>query len=198
MDDARLVKLSRRLSYVLRHDPGRVGLVLDAAGWVPVRDVLAALSMERAELEAVVAGNDKQRFAVERGADGVERIRANQGHSVKVDLELVPVTPPDRLYHGTNAAALESIRRTGLNRGRRHHVHLSADTDTARRVGARRGGAIVVLTVDAAAMVRDGHLFYRSANGVWLTDAVPVVYLRPVKPGRAASRASTGTAVRSV
>ncbi|HEX5541160.1 MAG TPA: RNA 2'-phosphotransferase [Micromonospora sp.] len=177
MDDARLMKLSRRLSYVLRHDPGRVGLALDAAGWVPMRDLLAALRIGRAELDAVVAGNDKQRFVVERGGDGVERIRANQGHSVRVDLGLTQMTPPERLYHGTSAAVLDAIRRTGLNRGNRHHVHLSADIGTARRVGARRGGSVVVIAVDAAAMDHAGHLFYRSANGVWLTDLVPAAYL---------------------
>lgn len=165
------------MSLALRHEPARFGLAPDRAGWVPVTDLLDGLRMTRAELDAVVAGNDKQRFAVERGPDGVERIRANQGHSIPVDLELTPAVPPDRLYHGTGRAVLNSILAGGLHRGGRHHVHLSSDVDTARRVGARRGGAVVVLTVDAAAMARDGHVFYRSANGVWLTDAVPVDYL---------------------
>ena len=165
------------MSLALRHDPDRFGLVLDAAGWVLIDDFLAALRIDRTALDAVVAGNDKQRFAVQRGPDGAERIRANQGHSVPVDLGLVPQVPPRHLYHGTSAAAIESIRATGLHRGGRHHVHLSADADTARRVGARRGGIVVVLTVDAAAMARDGHLFYCSANGVWLSNAVPAGYL---------------------
>jgi putative RNA 2'-phosphotransferase len=172
VNDRELVRLSKRMSLALRHDPARFGLTLDAAGWVPVDRLLAALRIGRPELDAVVAGNDKQRFTIED-----ERVRANQGHSVTVDLGLTPQAPPPRLYHGTSAAAIESIRATGLHRGGRHHVHLSADTDTARRVGARRGGAVVVLTVDAAAMSRDGRLFYRSANGVWLTDAVPAAYL---------------------
>jgi putative RNA 2'-phosphotransferase len=90
---------------------------------------------------------------------------------------LVAQLPPRWLYHGTSAVALDSIRATGLNRARRHHVHLSADTDTARRVGSRRAGPVIVLTVDAKAMAGDGHLFYRSANGVWLTDAVPAQYM---------------------
>ncbi|SCG50988.1 putative RNA 2'-phosphotransferase [Micromonospora halophytica] len=165
------------MSLALRHQPGRFGLVPDRAGWVAVDDLLAAMRIDRADLDAVVVGNDKQRFAVQRDADGVERIRASQGHSIPVDLGLEPSSPPVRLYHGTGAAALDSIRATGLHRGGRHHVHLSADVATARRVGARRGGAVVVLTVDAAAMARDGHVFYRSANGVWLTDAVPPDYL---------------------
>jgi putative RNA 2'-phosphotransferase len=172
VNDRELVRLSKRMSLALRHDPARFGLTLDAAGWVPVDRLLAALRIGRPELDAVVAGNDKQRFAIEGG-----RVRANQGHSVTVDLGLTPLAPPPLLYHGTGAAAIESIRATGLHRGGRHHVHLSADTATARRVGARRGGAVVVLTVDAAAMARDGHVFYRSANGVWLTDAVPAAYL---------------------
>lgn len=177
MDRNRLVKLSKRMSKVLRHDPGRVGLTLDEAGWTPVPALLAALRIDRYELDAVVAGNDKQRFAVERDADGVERIRANQGHSVPVELGLSRAIPPDELYHGTSAAAWPSIQDTGLHRGERHHVHLSADWATARRVGARRPGAVVIIVVAAAAMHRDGHEFYRSANGVWLTAAVPPAYL---------------------
>jgi putative RNA 2'-phosphotransferase len=165
------------MSLALRHAPDRFGLELDEGGWVPVGDVLSALRMTRADLEAVVDGNDKQRFAVQRGSDGTERIRASQGHSVPVDLGLLPCTPPDRLYHGTTGAALDSIRATGLRPGRRHHVHLSSDRDTARRVGARRPGVVVVLTVQADAMARAGHAFYRSANGVWLVDTVPAPYL---------------------
>ncbi|WBB80709.1 RNA 2'-phosphotransferase [Micromonospora sp. WMMD882] len=179
MDHQALVRLSKRMSLALRHEPGRFGLVPDRGGWVPVDALLSGLRMSRANLDAVVTGNDKQRFAVEWGPDGVERIRASQGHSIPVDLGLIPATPPDRLYHGTGRAALTSILDTGLRRGERHHVHLSPDVDTARRVGARRSGPVVVLTVDAAAMTRDGHLFFRSANGVWLTDRVPAAYLTP-------------------
>lgn len=169
--------MSKRISLALRHRPDRFGLVLDRAGWVPVTDLLAALGIGRAELDAVVAGNDKQRFVVVRGADDVDRIRASQGHSVPVELGLAPAVPPDRLYHGTSERVLPAIRADGLHRGRRHHVHLSPDVATARRVGARRGGAVVVLTVDAAAMAGAGHLFFRSDNGVWLTDTVPPRYL---------------------
>ena len=143
-----------------------------------VHEVLAALRIQRYDLQAVIADNDKQRFALDRDATGVERIRASQGHSVPVDLGLVPQPPPPRLYHGTTTATLDSIRATGLHRGHRHHVHLSADVDTGRRVGARRTGTVLVLTVHAQAMAHDGHQFYRSANGVWLTDAVPARYLQ--------------------
>nr|WP_275587121.1 RNA 2'-phosphotransferase [Micromonospora terminaliae] len=172
-----MVRVSKRMSLALRHRPDRFHLTLDRAGWVPVADLLAALRITRADLEAVVAGNDKQRFAVERGPDGVDRIRASQGHSVPVDLGLAPAAPPDRLFHGTSENALPAIRAEGLHRGRRHHVHLSPDVETAHRVGTRRGGAVVILTIDAGAMSADGYAFYRSANGVWLTDTVPPTYL---------------------
>ncbi|MGY0006763.1 RNA 2'-phosphotransferase [Micromonospora sp. I033] len=177
MDHRDLVRVSKRMSLALRHRPDRFDLTLDRAGWVPVADLLAALKISRADLDAVVAGNDKQRFAVERGPDGVDRIRASQGHSVPVDLGLAPATPPDRLFHGTSETVLPAIRAEGLRRGRRHHVHLSPDEETARRVGARRTGPVVILTVDAAAMAANGFPFYRSANGVWLTDTVPPAYL---------------------
>ncbi|MDG4800424.1 RNA 2'-phosphotransferase [Micromonospora sp. WMMD980] len=182
MEQRDLVRVSRRMSLALRHRPDRFGLTLDRAGWVPVADLLAAMRIGRAELDAVVAGNDKQRFAVEPGPDGIDRIRASQGHSVAVDLGLGPADPPGRLFHGTGEDVLAAIRAQGLRRGRRHHVHLSADVPTARRVGARRGGAVVVLAVDAAAMAADGYAFYRSANGVWLTDTVPPAYLRVSTP----------------
>ncbi|PPK98742.1 putative RNA 2'-phosphotransferase [Kineococcus xinjiangensis] len=175
MDDVRVSKL---LSRVLRHAPESVGIHLDRHGWVGVADLLDALARSgrpvgRAQLERVVAASDKQRFAL----DG-DRIRANQGHSVAVDLGLQPVDPPELLYHGTPVRNLAAILEQGLHRGGRHHVHLSADTATAARVGARRGRP-AVLTVLAGRMARDGHVFHRSANGVWLTDAVPPAYLRP-------------------
>jgi putative RNA 2'-phosphotransferase len=178
MEHVQIVKISKRMSKALRHEPARVGLTLDSAGWVPVGEFLAAMKIDRATLDEVVAGNDKQRFAVALGADGVERIRANQGHSVAVELGLAEAEPPEVLFHGTAAAAVASIETTGLNRGGRHHVHLSPDADTARRVGARRGGATVILTVLAGEMARGGHTFYRSDNGVWLTDAVPPEFIR--------------------
>jgi putative RNA 2'-phosphotransferase len=164
------------MSMVLRHRPESVGITLDPQGWVPVGTLLAALGVTRAELEAVVAGNDKSRFAVEG-----DRIRASQGHSsrVEVDLGLTPVAPPATLYHGTPRANVESIMRDGLRPGSRHHVHLSPDTDTATRVGGRRSPDVAVLTVDTAAMAEAGHVFYRSANGVWLTDAVPPAFITP-------------------
>ena len=172
------VRVSKFLSLVLRHDPGRIGIRLDEAGWIGVGELLAAcaahgVSITRAELTALVAASDKQRFAL--SADG-QRIRANQGHSVAVDLQLVAVAPPATLYHGTVASAISSIRKGGLVRGERHHVHLSADVETASRVGARRGKP-VILTVRAADMAAAGHVFYRSANGVWLVEHVPAEFI---------------------
>jgi putative RNA 2'-phosphotransferase len=171
-----VVRRSKRLSYVLRHAPGSVGLTLDTAGWVPVDDLLAALGWSRAALDEVVAGNDKARFAL----DGTgTRIRASQGHSVAVDLGYQPAVPPDELFHGTVERFLPAIREQGLRPGNRHAVHLSPDVGTARRVGGRRGRP-VVLRVDAAAMAREGAVFTRSANGVWLVDAVPPRHLSQV------------------
>ncbi|MEV6966782.1 RNA 2'-phosphotransferase [Hamadaea sp. NPDC051192] len=175
-----LVRTSKRLSYVLRHRPDSVGLTLGAGGWVGVDELLHALArhgtrITRDDLEYVVAHNDKRRFII----DG-DRIRANQGHSMEVDLGLTPVTPPDRLYHGTARHNLDPIFLDGLVRGNRHHVHLSADEETALKVGARHGSP-VVLAVDAAAMTAEGLLFYRSENGVWLTDHVPARHLTVVR-----------------
>lgn len=175
--DVNLVQISKRMSWALRHDPVKAGLTLDAEGWVPVVDVLAALGLSRSTLDAVVEGNDKRRFAVLTGADGVERIRASQGHSVRVDLGLVASVPPATLFHGTASANLPAIRAEGLRAGRRHHVHLSAEVATAQAVGQRWRGPAAVLTVDASAMSAEGYVFYQSANGVWLTEHVPPRFL---------------------
>jgi putative RNA 2'-phosphotransferase len=175
---ADLVRISKRMSYALRHAPQAVGITLDEAGWVGVPELLAALDIDRATLEEVVAGNDKRRFAIERDGTGRERVRASQGHSVSVDLGLEPVPPPTDLFHGTPAGNLDAILREGLRKGRRQHVHLSVDVATARAVGLRRRSAeVAILRVAAAAMVASGFVFYRSANGVWLTDAVPPAFI---------------------
>ncbi|MEV7795342.1 RNA 2'-phosphotransferase [Streptomyces sp. NPDC087512] len=176
-DDRRTVKVSKYLSKHLRHRPDRIGLTLDEAGWVEIDTLIAAAAAHgfrftRQELDHVVATNDKRRFAVEG-----TRIRASQGHTVDVDLGLPEAVPPPYLYHGTVARVLEAIRAEGLRPMNRHDVHLSPDRETATRVGARRGRP-VVLSVDAGAMHRDGHVFRVSANGVWLTEAVPPRYLR--------------------
>ena len=173
------VTRSKLLSLVLRHNPETIGLTLDAEGWTVIDDLLARAArhgtfMTRPELDEIVATSDKKRFAI--SGDGL-RIRANQGHSVDVDLKLAPLTPPDLLYHGTVEKFIDSIRRQGLIKGQRHHVHLSADLATAELVGQRRGKP-VILTVPAGEMAKAGMAFFRSENGVWLTDHVPPAYIR--------------------
>lgn len=175
---SRTTDLSKWLSYVLRHNSDGAGVALDSAGWTGVDDLLEAAQkhghgMKRKELEEVVATSDKQRFAFNEDRT---RIRANQGHTVPVDLQLPAMTPPAVLYHGTPTRFVESILRNGLRPQQRHHVHLSTEIRTAVQVGNRRGEA-VLLRIDAARMHAAGHVFYRSENGVWLTDHVPPSYL---------------------
>jgi putative RNA 2'-phosphotransferase len=174
----RAVKISKYLSKYLRHAPHELGLTLQPGGWVPVDDLLAAAEkngfpITYDDLVECVETNDKQRFAFDMSG---EMIRANQGHSIDVDLQLEEREPPEFLYHGTVGRFLPSIMEEGLIRGKRHHVHLSKDVETARKVGARRGKP-VILRVDAGRMHRDRHKFLLSANGVWLTDAVPPGYV---------------------
>lgn len=175
------VRVSRRISMVLRHRPESAGLTLDANGWVPVAELLTALGLTRAQLDLIVENNDKSRFAIARRDDGADWIRASQGHSrrVEVDLDLPPAEPPAVLYHGTPRENLESIMRDGLRPRSRHHVHLSMDVPTALVVGRRRSADVVVFEVDAAAMAAAGHVFHRSDNGVWLTAVVAPAYLSP-------------------
>lgn len=173
-----MIRISKYLAKHLRHQPQRLGISLDTGGWVDVDVLLEACAgngfqLTRAELEHVVAANDKQRYAFDPTGT---RIRANQGHTVAVDLALPVATPPDVLYHGTTDRFRQQIESEGLRPMDRHDVHLSVDPETARRVGARRGKP-VVLTVDAAAMSAAGHTFRVSANGVWLVDAVPPEFL---------------------
>ncbi len=173
VEDARIVRISRFLSKHLRHQPQRLGLTLEPGGWVAVDDLLAAcashgMPLSREVIEEVVARNEKRRYSFDESG---ERIRANQGHSVAIDLQLAPITPPAILYHGTSQDIVDVIVREGLRKMRRHHVHLSTDIATAIKVG-RRHGQPVVFAVDAGAMSADGYTFFRSENGVWLVDAV--------------------------
>ncbi|GAA1988525.1 RNA 2'-phosphotransferase [Kitasatospora viridis] len=185
MDEKRLTKTSKLIARTLRHDPDSLGISLDEGGWVPVDTLLAALAragtrLTREQLDQLVATNDKKRFAF--SPDGA-RIRASQGHTVEVDLGLAPVPPPAVLYHGTARRTVPAIMREGLRPMNRQDVHLSADPESARRVGSRHGSP-VVLRVDAAGLARLGHEFRRSANGVWLTGAVPPGFLSPAAAGR--------------
>ena len=193
--DPKLVRVSRFLSLVLRHRPETIGLELDAEGWASLGELVERAGRSGRELSEdlireVVAHNDKQRFSL--SPDG-RRIRANQGHSIEVELGLEPVSPPELLYHGSARRRLASILADGLQRRGRQHVHLSPDARTARRVGERHGPA-VVLVVAAGRMEAEGHTFFLSANGVWLTEHVPPGFLRELErsadsaQGRAARR----------
>jgi putative RNA 2'-phosphotransferase len=178
MDEKRIKNISKFLSLVLRHSPETIGLHLDENGWADVPELIAKAAAHKQEfdkdmLEAVVAGNDKQRFTFN---EDHSRIRANQGHSINVELNLAAQEPPEFLYHGTVAKFLDNIRREGLLKMSRQHVHLSKDKATAEKVGSRRG-IPVILTVRSGQMFRGGMAFYLSENGVWLTDAVPAKYI---------------------
>jgi putative RNA 2'-phosphotransferase len=179
MDSKRLIRVSKYLSKHLRHEPEQLGLVLQPGGWVGVDELLTAAAdngfpISEEELIEVVESSDKQRFALD--ATGT-LIRANQGHSTSVDLLLSPIEPPPTLFHGTAAHLIDLIRQDGLKKMARHHVHLSIDVPTAKKVGSRHGKP-VVFEIDAARMHAEGHTFFVSANGVWLTDAVPAQYLK--------------------
>lgn len=181
MSDSRLVEISKYLSKYLRHTPDAIGIKLAPAGWVAVDELLTACAknkfpINRQELEAVVESNEKQRFSFDSTGT---LIRANQGHSVKVDLQLESVVPPDQLYHGTGHKSVKAIMQTGLCKMLRHHVHLSKDIATAQNVGTRHGKA-VIFVVYAAAMHQAGYIFYCSTNGVWLVDHVPPEYLQKI------------------
>lgn len=176
MSNTNITQISKYLSLILRHQPQSIGLVLDPNGWADVEELLnkSKLKFSFQQLVEVVEKNDKQRFIL---SDDQTKIRANQGHSIKIDLDLKPQIPPPILYHGTVEKYLDSIRIEGLKKMNRNHVHLSKDIETAQKVGSRRGNP-VILKIDAEAMNTDKMLFYCSENGVWLTDNVPTKYIR--------------------
>ncbi|MBI4853036.1 MAG: RNA 2'-phosphotransferase [Acidobacteria bacterium] len=181
MEEKQLVRISKFLSKYLRHEPESLGLSLALGGWVMVDDLLAACKKKsfpitREQLEEVVEKNSKKRFSFDPTGT---QIRANQGHSVEIDLQLEPKIPPPTLYHGTAEKNLESIKSIGLQKMSRHHVHLSKDISTANNVGTRHGKPLV-FAVDTSAMQKAGHTFYCSDNGVWLTDNVPPQYLKKI------------------
>jgi putative RNA 2'-phosphotransferase len=179
MDPRKITRISRKISLVLRHQPEAIGITLDENGWANVKELLTRMSatgypMKRDDLMVIVRDNDKQRFSF--SADG-RRIRANQGHSIDIDLQLEAVLPPEKLYHGTATTSVEAIMKSGLKPQKRQHVHLCMDLKTATVVGCRHGRP-AILEVDAAGMAKDGYKFYCSANGVWLAEEIPVAYLR--------------------
>ena len=171
-----IVQKSKHLSLVLRHKPESVGLTLNSAGWASTTALLSAMKWSMTDLELVVSDNNKKRF--EFNSDKTQ-IRASQGHSVGVDLGYEEKTPPKVLYHGSSGKFYDAIMATGLQKMQRHHVHLSADTDTALVV-ARRRNKPIILKVDAEKMNLDGFVFYLSTNGVWLVDSVPSKYLSSI------------------
>ncbi len=170
--------LGRFISMVLRHKPESIGITLDEHGWADVEALIKAMNahgkyINKVMLEKIVAENDKKRYSFD---ENHSKIRANQGHSIAVNLELEKKIPPEILYHGTATHFLESIQKSGLLKMGRQYVHLSKDVQTATKVGQRHG-KVIVLKVDTKKMIQDGYDFYLSKNGVWLCDTVPPQYL---------------------
>lgn len=178
MTEKQINQTSKFLSLVLRHKPQILDLVLDENGWADVAILLERMQREsRAitfeQLEFVVESNDKKRFAFN---EDKTLIRASQGHSITIDLDYEPLTPPEFLFHGTPDKFIKLIREKGLMKMKRHHVHLSLDRETAIKVGSRRGKP-VILRIRALEMHHESHQFFISANGVWLTDNVPAEFI---------------------
>ncbi|MCD7928728.1 MAG: RNA 2'-phosphotransferase [Clostridiales bacterium] len=175
-----LKSTSKYLSLILRHKPEVIGITLDEHGWAEVDELIAGVSrthpLTMETLEQIVREDEKQRYSFN---ENKTLIRANQGHSIPVDVELEEVEPPKLLYHGTGQKYTASIDAQGLLRMSRLFVHLSADYDTAKKVGQRHGKP-VVYRVRSGKMRADGFQFYRSVNGVWLTKAVPARYLEKI------------------
>lgn len=159
------------MSFVLRHKPDSIGIQLDEKGWVEIELLIEKMNISKSELEYVVSNNTKQRFSISNN-----KIRANQGHSIKVNLGLTNKQPPKLLFHGTTQINYERIKIDGLLKMNRNHVHLSKDMDTAKQVGSRHGKPII-LKVDCEAMVNDQIPFFLSENGVWLTQYVDPKYI---------------------
>lgn len=179
--------ISRFLSLVLRHKPETIDIKLDKNGWVTLKDILHKINIYKrkdfvsiittSDLEEIVRDNDKQRFTFNEDRT---KIRANQGHSVKIDLALKAIQPPYHLFHGTSFKYFELIQSQGLKKMNRQHVHLTDNEDTANNVGLRKGKDLVLLIVNAKVMAFDGFKFYKSENGVWLTENVPAKYIKIV------------------
>jgi putative RNA 2'-phosphotransferase len=178
LPEKQITRLSKLLSYILRHNPGEAGIELNNQGWAPVDQLLIYLNNKGEQisldlLKHIAATNSKKRFSFN---DDFTMIRASQGHSIEVDLDYAPSIPPDKLYHGTVKESAAIILEKGIAKMQRHHVHLSKDVETATQVGSRRGKPII-LTINAKAMHEKGFLFYMSDNGVWLTDHVPPEFI---------------------
>lgn len=177
--EKKLKQISKFMGLVLRHRPETIGLVLNENGWANLQEMIDKMNATGAEVDSelihtIVETNDKKRFAFN---EDMTMIRASQGHSVEVDLNLKEVQPPEFLYHGTIQESVDIIRLEGLKKMSRQHIHLSKDKETAIKVGSRRGKP-VILVIRASAMHADGYRFYLSANEVWLADEVPVQYIQ--------------------
>ncbi len=168
---------SKYISLILRHKPEVIGITLDEHGWASVTELIEGVRrthpLDMQLLEEIVASDEKQRYSFN---EDKSLIRANQGHSIPVDVELEQIVPPEVLWHGTGAKYVESINQSGLIAKSRLYVHLSQDYETAVNVGKRHGKP-VVYKVHAKEMEQDGYAFYKSVNGVWLTKEVPKKYL---------------------
>ncbi|AFD05914.1 RNA 2'-phosphotransferase [Solitalea canadensis] len=178
MNEKQIKGISKFLSYVLRHNPQEINLSLDANGWASVNELIEKARIKNIEitideLEVIVSQNDKQRFTFN---DEHTKIRASQGHSINIELDLKTTEPPEYLYHGTVTKFINAIKSEGLKKMSRQHVHLSMDRTTAEKVGSRIG-IPVILSIRSGAMHRDGFPFFISDNGVWLTDSVPNLYI---------------------
>ena len=171
-----LTKLSKLIALVLRHKPETLGLLLDSHGWANTKQLVSAINNREKftmkDLEEIVSTDEKQRYSFNSDKS---MIRANQGHSIDVDVELEEAIPPDILYHGTAKKYFSNIMKEGLKPQSRLYVHLSTDEKTAINVGSRHGDPIV-FKIDTKQMERDGYKFYRSVNNVWLTKEVPTEY----------------------
>lgn len=173
------VRISRFMSLLLRHKPFEYGLDMDEFGYVNVDDLIRVINREgfgitSRDVERIVAEDEKQRYSF---SEDRTKIRANQGHSIHVNLQLQPTEPPEVLYHGTAVRFRDSIMREGIKKQGRQYVHLSSDAETAAKVG-RRHGKLFIFVVESRQMYKDGYKFYLSQNNVWLTDYVPPKYLK--------------------
>lgn len=178
MNEKAAKSISKFLSFVLRHSPEAIGLKLDENGWADVEELIAKSSKDGNSLDVelldyIVENNDKKRFTFN---EDKTKIRASQGHSISVELKLNEAEPLEFLYHGTVEKFLESIKKEGLQKMSRQHVHLSKDKETAIKVGGRRG-VPQILTIKSGEMFKDGFKFYLSENNVWLTDEIPAKYI---------------------
>lgn len=178
MEESKKKSLGKFLSLILRHEPSKIGLILDGNGWADVEELIQkcskrSLVFTKADLNEIVETNEKQRYSY---SDCGLKIRANQGHSINVDVQLDEAIPPAYLYHGTADRFVGAIKETGVKKMSRQHVHLSADKETAVKVGSRHG-KVCVLTILSGQMYEDGLVFYKSVNGVWLTEFVDVKYI---------------------